>query len=124
MEEEIDQPASHIFQGATPGSTVPIPGDMFRLFFTSELIQLIRYQTNRYALDVMGGEKFLAWDLIICEDIKAYLGLNFLLRLNPKPSVRDVWRRNSIYYYPPIATRMPGDRQVHALCRQFHLVIT
>ena len=34
---------------------------MFRLFFTTALLEYIVLQTNQYALECMGGEKYTNW---------------------------------------------------------------
>ena len=47
-----------------PGPTVPLASSrigIFSLFFTTSLLQYIVLQTNQYALECMGGEKFHKW---------------------------------------------------------------
>ena len=41
---------------------------------------------------------------------EAFMGFNLLMGLNPKPSVRDYWRKNPIYHYAPIADKISRDR--------------
>ena len=56
------------------GPTVTIPDsplEVFRLFFPNNLVQLIVEESNAYAREVMGDEKYSAWSKITPEDIKA-----------------------------------------------------
>lgn len=64
------------------GPTVAIPespSEVFELMFTPSLMDAIVEQTNRYAKEVMGGEKYDAWDKVTTEELKAYLGFCILM---------------------------------------------
>ncbi len=67
----------------------------------------IKNYSNNYALEVMGLEKFQSWEKITCEEIEAFIGFNFLMGLNPKPSIVDYWKRDP---YSPIADKISRQR--------------
>ena len=94
-----------------PTCTIPSePRDVFQLFFTPELIEQIVAQSNLYARQVIGAEKYKKWQKITASDIEAFLGFNFLMGLNPKPSINDYWRNDDLYYYLPVAQRISRNR--------------
>ena len=45
--------------------------DMFRLFFTRALLEYIVLQTNQYALECMGGEKYTNWSPLTVKELEA-----------------------------------------------------
>ena len=112
--EELSVPSIHPFVPPSPvGPTVPIsdsPLEIFQLFFTSELMHEIQLQTNRYAREVMGPEKYAKWTEVTVAELEAFIGFNLLMGLNPKPSLTDYWSTNSLYHYAPIADRISRDR--------------
>ena len=58
----------------------------------------------------MGPVKYSQWTPVTPSELEAFMGFNFLMGLNPKPSVSDYWKRDTIYHYPPIADRISRDR--------------
>ena len=48
------------------------PSDTFELLFTPTLLDDIAEQSNVYAKEVMGDEKFNSWPKITREELKAY----------------------------------------------------
>ena len=94
------------------GPTVTIPDsplEVFRLFFPNNLVQLIVEESNAYAREVMGDEKYSAWSKITPEDIKALLGFSILMGIVHLPSLDDYWKRDPLHY-SPIADRISRDR--------------
>lgn len=73
-------------------------------------MEQVKNFTNQYALEVMGASKFRKWDPITSEEIEAFIGFNLLMGLNPKSSIIDYWKRDPVYYYPPIADRISRQR--------------
>ena len=47
--------------------------DMFHLFFTTALLEYIVLQTNQYALECMGGEKYTNWSPLTVKELEAQL---------------------------------------------------
>ena len=95
------------------GPTVTIPDSplkAFELFFSSDLQNKIVDESNRYAEQVMGGEKFAQWNTMSQDELKAYLGFNILMGMNKLPSVEDYWSRNPLFHYSPVGSRISRDR--------------
>ncbi len=123
--EALSVPALHSFSDtSSPGPTVPIPEtfkEIFQLFFTPELMTMIADETNKYAREVIPPEKLSKWLDVSVQEMYAYFGFNFLMGLNPKPSVIDYWRKDPIYHYSPISDRISRDRYLE-ISRHLHFV--
>ena len=81
--------------------------DMFRLFFTTALLEYIVLQTNQYALECMGGEKYTNWSPLTVKELGAYFGFMGIVHL---PSLCDYWKKDSIFHYSPTADKTTRDR--------------
>ena len=59
----------------SPTFTVPdSPLDIFKHFFADDLVEHIVEESNRYAREAMGDEKYTTWTKITAGDIQALLG--------------------------------------------------
>ena len=67
-------------------------------------------QTNQFALECMGGEKFAKWTQVTVEELQAYMGFMILMGLVKLPSIYDYRQRDEIYHYSPVASRITRDR--------------
>ena len=64
------------------GPAVPIaasPLDVFTLFFSSDLMEEITKESNRYVEQVMRDEMFSKWNRMTVEELKAFLGFHILM---------------------------------------------
>ena len=96
------------FQGIA-GPKVPIPSSppgVFSLFFTSTLLQYIVDQSNQFALECMGADKFASWTKITVEELQAYMGFMILMGLVKLPSIFDYWKKDETFHYSSIASRI------------------
>ena len=73
-------------------------------------MQLMVLESNRYAEEVMGSEKFQKWTKISVEEIKVFLGFSILMGICQLPSIKDYWKKKEYLHYSPIADRIPRDR--------------
>ena len=95
------------------GPTLLIPCSplhSFLLIFTTTILQWIVDQTNLFALQCMGEEKFDTWQQVSVEEIMAYMGFMILMGIVKLPSISDYWKRNEIFHYELIASRITRDR--------------
>ena len=67
-------------------------------------------QTNLNAKEVMGGEKYDAWDKVTTEELKAYLGFCILMGINRLPALDNYWSSDPTLRYFSIANRISSDR--------------
>ena len=112
------------FQEGTAGPTVSVPEsvkEVFQLIFTDTIVDYIVKESNRYALLVMGESNYDKWEKVNRDDILAYMGIMVMMGLVDHPSLHDYWRRDPLYYCPPIAERMSRDTflEIH---RYLHFV--
>ena len=108
----------------TPGPKVAIPRsvkDIFFLFFTPTLLQLIVDQSNKYAAECMGQEKYDRWTEITVAELTAYMGFMLLMGVVQLPSLYDYWKNDDVYHYSPIAGRISRSRFLE-LHRYLHFV--
>ena len=101
--KEYDKPHGPTF--LSPTSILGI----FQMFFTTELLQIIVTETNRYA-SLCLKDKFATWEQVTEEELQAYFGFMILTGLVRLPSIRDYWKKSDKFYYKPIASRItrPG----------------
>ena len=74
------------------GPKVPIPRsakEIFFLFFTPTLLELIVEQTNKYAAECMGLEKYKKWNKVTVDELCAYMGFMLLMGIVHHPSLYD-----------------------------------
>ena len=84
------------------------------LSFTSQLINHIVSETNRYAAACLtalhkGYGPVPEWKTR-AEEIKAYLGFSLLMSINRLPDLYDYWSTNDTLHYFPIAFQIPRKR--------------
>ena len=66
---------------SSTGPTVDIPEsplDVFELFFSDDIMTDIVKETNRYAEQVMGEDRYREWRKITKEELKAFFGFSIL----------------------------------------------
>ena len=75
---------------SSTGPTVDIPEsplDVFELFFSDDIMTDIVKETNRYAKQVMGEDRYREWRKITKEELKAFFGFSILMGIDHLPSV-------------------------------------
>ena len=77
--------------------------------FTPAFLDSIVEQSNTYANEVMGEEKFSSWEKITRGD-ESLLGFCILMGINHLPALNDYWSTDPTLQYSPIADRITRDR--------------
>ena len=106
------------------GPTVPVPekaSEVFDLMFTPSFMDMIVEQSNLYARQVMGEEKYAAWKKITREELRAYLGFCILMGIAHLPALDDYWSTDPTLHYSPIADRISRDR-FQEISRYLHFI--
>ncbi|CAC5411227.1 unnamed protein product [Mytilus coruscus] len=70
------------------------PVDFFSLLFTNAILQYIIQETDRYAnkqIREHPDENKSSWVTPTAEEMKAFLGLCFLMGINVKPDIKSYW---------------------------------
>ena len=78
--------------------------------FTTDLQDEIVKQSNLYAKEVMGEEKYSRWTQITREELQAYFGFCILMGINHLPALDDYWSTDPTLHYSGIASRITRDR--------------
>ena len=94
------------------GPQVPIPSSplqIFQLFFTMNIIEYIVEQSNLFASQCL-EEKYASWCEITCEEMIAYFGFMILMGIVRLPKIEDYWKKDEVYYYAPIASKITRER--------------
>ena len=105
-----------------PNTLIPDnPLDIFKLFFTDEILEVIIDASNQYAGSTMPAERFSKWAKYTFDDLKAYFGFQILMSINCLPSFAEYWSKNPIMRYGPVADRISRDR-FRELQRYHHFV--
>ena len=103
----------HTFSGQSGGPRVTIPQtplEIFRLFYTPEIVQMIVDESNKYAEQNMPSEKFETWEKISVEDFEVYIGFSIKMGFNKLPSLHHYWSDDITFRYRPVADRISRDR--------------
>lgn len=106
------------------GPTVPVPetaSEVFDLMFTPSFLDTIVEQSNLYAEQVMGQEKYASWEKITTDELRAYLGFCILMGVTHLPALDDYWSTDPTLHYSPIADRISRDR-FREITRYLHFV--
>lgn len=74
----------------------------FFLFFTRTLFEYIVLQSNKYALECVGAEKYESWEITVNE-LSAFIGFMLLVGIVHLPSISDYWKKDEVYHYAPVA---------------------
>lgn len=82
---------------------------IFTSIFTLELVHTIVIETNRYAKECL-KEKYHTWETITEEEMYAYFGFLILMGIVNLPSIEDYWRRDKVYNYHPLASKITRTR--------------
>ena len=67
-------------------------------------------ESNRYARQVMGDEKYEKWTTITESELRAYFGFCMLMGIVSIPEIDDYWKKNPLLNYSPISSRISRDR--------------
>ncbi|XP_063968501.1 piggyBac transposable element-derived protein 4-like [Lytechinus pictus] len=109
-------------QGPTEDFSQLSPLEVFFLFFTQEVWELLTNETNRYADQVMEGwdaDRASAWrdHPTTVPEMKAFLGLVLLMGVVRCPRYHLHWSTMEIFYHPFFSAIMPRNR--YSLLRRF-----
>ena len=97
----------------------PDPAELFRLFFTDDIVHNIVVETNRYAAQCLEG-KPTTWTTSE-EEIRAYFGFYIFMGLVREPEIRDYWSNDDTFHYSPVAGRISRLR-FEEISRYLHFV--
>ncbi|KAL9976924.1 hypothetical protein ACROYT_G014267 [Oculina patagonica] len=85
--------------------------DYFLLLFTTELLQLIVDNTNKYAFDTdLDGEMLGDFAPTSLNELKAFLGVVILIGIVKLPKISDYWSTDERFYQPGVAKVFSRDR--------------
>ena len=92
-----------------PSTSLPkTPMELFSLFSTSNVMQHVVTEPNRYASQCLQGtDKQWATNE---REIRAYLGFCVLMGIIREPEIRDYWSKSSLIHYSPIASCISRQR--------------
>jgi len=66
-------------------------------------------QSNKYALECMGAEKYESWEITV-DELSAFIGFMLLMGIVHLPSIADYWKRDEVCHYAPVARRISRNR--------------
>ena len=93
------------------------PLEYFLLLFPDQAFELMAVETNRFALESLDTPAELPaysrhrrWSDTTPDELKAFLGLQILIGLNPKPRIEEYWRVGEPDSMPGFAEVMSRNR--------------
>ena len=87
-----------------------LPQVLFSKFFTDDICAHIVEQSNLYAHQVLGSDKYSKWNPITVEELRAYLGFCICMGIVHLPAMRHYRSREPLLCQPAIADRISQDR--------------
>ena len=111
--EELAGPVHHLTEDATPL-------DFFSLLWVPSFFQLLADQTNLYARQRQVQKPDIKWYPTTPEEMKAFLGINIIIRIDQKPALTHYWSTDPYLGNRRIQSVMPRER-FEALTRYLHL---
>ena len=121
MDEDVD---SHHRRGLhengrTESAHPTVSEEIFFLFFIPTLLELIVEQTNKYAAECMGLEKYEKWNKVTVDELCAYMGFMLFMGIVHLPSLYDYWKNDEVYHYSLVADKISRNR-FHEIHRYLH----
>ena len=93
-----------------PCTIIPsVVREIFMLFFTTSVLDYIVVQSNNYAQKCL-GDSYTTWQPITTDELQAYMGFMILMGLVKLPSIYDYWKKDEIFHYSPVASRISRNR--------------
>lgn len=79
------------------------PLDLFKLFFTDDVLLTLCNNTNKQAAKNISKGKKYSWTHLTTQELQKFWGLNFYCALVKVSAVQDYWRTNSVFSltFPP-----------------------
>ena len=105
------------------GPNLAIPDTVlgvFQLYFTPHILAEITSQSNLYACQVLGDDTDRYKPMSV-DELKAYLGFCMLMAINHLPATEDYWKRDKVFNYSPVSSRISRDR-FRELSRYLHFI--
>ena len=106
------------------GPTFLVPDsivDLLHHFLTDAFLDDVVRQSNLYAEQVMGPDRYNEWQKITVEELRAFLGFAILMGMVHLPAVEDYWKLDPFLHYAPIADRISRNR-FREISRYLHFV--
>ncbi|XP_041939676.1 piggyBac transposable element-derived protein 4-like [Alosa sapidissima] len=114
-EEDVQPPLLPFRPKRTPGVQLDRqgeykPSDVFRLFFSKEVMRTLCSNTNLYAAQRTAAGMKRQWTDVEAEEMLQFISIIIYLGLMKPAAARDLWRKDRLHTYPFPATVMPGYR--------------
>ena len=90
--------------------------DVYKLFCTDEVIDLIVMETNRYFEDTAAEKpitwlsKMNAWKPVTSKDIQQFFGILIMMGLNRQPTFECYWAKSKMYGIELVKNVMPRNK--------------
>ena len=95
------------------GPTVTIPPsavEIFKYFLTDSICEMIVTQSNLYAKEAMGKEKYSEWVKVSVEELRAYFGLRILMGIVKLPALSMYWSKDTALNQHEVTSRISRNR--------------
>ena len=73
-------------------------------------MEYIVLQSNKYAFECTGGEKYEKWEKITIDELTVFMGFMLFMGIVRLPSTHDYWKRDEVTHYAPVARRISRNR--------------
>ncbi|XP_053964120.1 piggyBac transposable element-derived protein 4-like [Anastrepha ludens] len=106
---KMEEPSEYIGGGGVPTNIIDLenvtPTQLFRMFWSEDLVEIICFQTNLYAT-----QKGTPYTPTTPEEIEVFLALNLVMGIKKMPSYKNYWSSVPDLHDPYISSFMPLNR--------------
>ena len=95
------------------GPTFSVPSSpkaVLNHFLTDSICEMVVTQSNLFAQQVMGEEKYAAWEKITVDELRAFFGLRILMGIVKFPAMAMYWSKDTALNQPEITSRISRNR--------------
>lgn len=86
------------------------PYDLFTMFLSSDILDLMVTETNRYANDKVSKGQLMKWSNTCAEEIKKFLSILMLMGIDRLPDIRLYWSNDDMFGNAFVKRIMSRDR--------------
>lgn len=105
----MEEPGEYTGGGGIPQEIIDlenvIPTQLFRLFWSEDLVEIICFQTNLYAT-----QKTIPYTPTTPDEIEVFLAMNLVMGIKKMPCYKDYWSSAPDLHDPYISSFMPLNR--------------
>jgi hypothetical protein len=95
-------------------NTVPTMLQLFEIFWPYNILRDIVVETNRYAMEDLGGGKTYGgvdWEPLTIPSLKAFIAVLLYMGMKRQPNRKSYWQKEGSVFHCPVISNIIEDGQ-------------